>query len=388
MLDVAEARARLLEQLIPPALDAQLLPLAEAAGRLCAIEVPAISPSPPYRRAMMDGYALRAADLPGPLPVAFEVPAGSALQRLPQGQCARIFTGAPVPEGADCVIPQENLISQQGGVTLQSSPQTWIRPAGDDIQLGQRLVSVGQKLGPAELGLLASGGHADVPVQQPLSVRLLTTGDEVRELGVELESGQIYNSNATSLSAMLRGWGVSVTHQHVPDDPQAMRDALKQAAADQHLILTVGGVSVGDHDHVRPAIEALGSIDSFKVRMQPGKPFAFGQIDGVPVCCLPGNPASSMVTAMLFVRPAIQTLSGQSADLTSFALPVKFTVPATERRRFLRVRWVKDGMTLHPNQDSGSLSPLVWATGLCEIPEHTAVNRGDVLNYYPFAELI
>lgn len=388
MLDVAEARERLLEQLIPVEREAELVELMQASGRIAAIDVPALSPSPPFRRSVMDGYAVRSADLPGPLPQAFEVPAGSPVRTLEPGYCARIFTGAPVPEGADAVVPQENRIADPNGIVLEPSGQTWIRPVGDDIQVGQVLVRAGQVLGPAELGLLASGGHQDVPVYAPLRVALITTGDEIQPPGSELASGQIYNSNALSLSTLIQGWGAHCHHQHVVDDPQAMRQALADAAELNDLVLTVGGVSVGDHDHVRPSIQALGHLEAFKVRMQPGKPFAFGNIKGTPVCCLPGNPASAMVTAMLFVRPAMQVLGGQVSQMTCFALPAKFTIPATERRRFLRVRWVGDGMTLHPNQDSGSLSPLVWATGLAEIPEHQAVNRGDVLNYHPFAALI
>jgi len=388
MLDVVEARAKLLEQLIPVSIQTQTLPLAQAAGRLAAETLNALQPSPPFRRSVMDGYACRAQDLPGPLPVAFEAAAGSQPGTLSPGTCARIFTGAPVPEGADRVVPQENKLGDLDGVILEPSSQPWIRPVGDDLQVGQTLVQRGQRLGPAELGALASGGYDQVAVQMPLRVTLLTTGNEVQAPGSQLLPGQIFNSNGLSLASLIRGWGADCQHRHVPDDYDSTRQALANAAGDSDLVLTVGGVSVGDHDHVRPAIESLGQIDSFKVRMKPGKPFAFGQIQGVPVCCLPGNPASAMVTCCLFVRPAIQALTHQAVTETGYPLPVRFTVPAAERRRFLRVRWVGDGLTLHPNQDSGALSPMVWATGLAEIPPEQAIERGAIVQYHPFAELI
>lgn len=387
MLDVVEARAKLLEQLIPANLSQEEVPLDAACGRVCAVTLKALSPSPPFRRSVMDGYACRAEDLPGPLPVAFEAAAGSEPATLSPGTCARIFTGAPVPDGADRVVPQENKLGELDGVILEPSSQPWIRPAGDDLQVGQTLVPKGARLGPAELGALASGGYAQVPVLASLKVKLLTTGNEVQPAGNPLAPGQIYNSNAPSLQALLHGWGVDCDHQHLPDTFEATQEALRQAADGYDLILTVGGVSVGEYDHVRPAIESLGRIDAFKVRMKPGKPFAFGQIQDVPVCCLPGNPASALVTCVLFVKPAIQALTHQSVTATGYPLPAKFTVPAAERRRFLRVRWVGDGLTLHPNQDSGSLTPMVWGTGLAEIPPEQSIERGAIVSYHPFSEL-
>lgn len=386
MLDVAEARAALLERLTPASLAIETVDLADAAGRILAHDMIAKSASPPFRRSVMDGYAVRTVDLPGPLPIAFEVPAGASEGDLPPGQCARIFTGAPVPRGADAVIPQENLISASDGVVLEPSDQAWIRPAGDDIQMGQTLMEAGCRLGPAELACLAAGGHAQVPVLAPLCITLLTTGNELREPGQSLASGQIYNTNAVSLVALLRGWGCSVSHQHVLDDRQAMIDALSDAQAD--LILTVGGVSVGDHDHVRPAIERLGQVEAFRVRMKPGKPFAWGQVADTPVFCLPGNPASAMVTCMLFVKPAIERLRGQSFQECRLPMPADFSAPASDRRRFVRARLTGSGLSVHPNQDSGAMMPMAWATGLAEIPPDTDVQPGDRLNYRPFSDLI
>lgn len=386
MLDVAEARARLLAALTPADLVGRRLALADAAGQVAALDVDAQVANPPFRRAVMDGYACRAADLPGPLPVAFEVPAGSAQTRLDAGQCARIFTGAPVPDGADVVVPQENLRSDEGGVLLDPSIQSWIRPVGDDIQIGQRLVSAGQSLGPVELGLLAAGGHADVVVQSALKVALITTGDEVRPPGSALESGQIHSSNAVSLMALLAGWGVQAEHHHVADDYPAMVSALSEVSARCDLLVTVGGVSAGDYDWVRPAIQALGQIESYRVRMKPGKPFAFGQIGTTPVCCVPGNPASALVTSLLFVWPAIQALRGQQQVDVRLPVRAKFAAPAAQRRRFLRVRWDGDGLCVHANQDSGSITPMAWATGLGEIAPDTAVADGDSLVYWPFSQ--
>ena len=388
MLDVNEARARLLASLTPTPIQSRTVALDNAAGAISAEDVLALVPSPPYRRAVMDGYACRAADLPGPLPVAFEVPAGSGVTQLSSGQCARIFTGAPVPEGADAVVPQENLRGLDGGATLDPSDQAWIRPMGDDIAVGQTLVRAGQRLGPAELGVLASGGHAQVSIQVPLRVGLLTTGDEVQPPGAPLAPGQIHNSNAPSLMALLRGWGVQVTHQHVPDSLESTTGALRDAAVHHDLVLTVGGVSAGDYDWVRPAIESLGRIESYKVKMKPGKPFAFGTIDSTPVCCLPGNPASAFVTSLLFVRPVIRALTGQPTDAMTLPVTAKFETEPAQRRRFLRVRWDGDGIVAHPNQDSGSMTPLVWGTGLAEIPPDTAVSLGDTLVYWPFSELL
>ena len=388
MLEVREAQAQLLQSIMPIERATETLELAKAIDRISASDVTAIANSPPFRRSVMDGYAVRAEDLPGPLPVAFELPAGSPVKELPPGQCARIFTGAPVPEGADRVVPQENKIGELDGVILEPSGQPWIRPVGDDIQIGQTLATKGQTLGPVELGLLASGGHAQVDVLRRLDVALITTGDELRPPGEPLAPGQIYNANALMLAGLLGKWGVECAVHHVADDRDGIQAALFEASQASDLVITVGGVSVGEHDHVRPSIEALGRIEAYRVRMKPGKPFAWGQIGVTPVLCLPGNPASAMTVALLFAKPVIQALRYQSTQSFSFAVNSCFEVPAEGRRRFLRVRFTERGLVLHPNQDSGALSPLSWATGLAEVEPEQSVSRGQNLTYYPFESLI
>lgn len=388
MLEVREAQAQLLQSLIPIERETETLPLAQALDRICASDVTAVVNSPPFRRSVMDGYAVRAEDLPGPLPVAFELPAGSPVRELPPGQCARIFTGAPVPDGANRVVPQENKIGELDGVILEPSGQPWIRPVGDDIQSGQTLVKKGQNLGPVELGLLVAGGHAQVQVLRRLKVALITTGDELRSPGESLAPGQIHNANALMLAGLLGKWGVECAVHHAADDRDSIQQTLLQASQVSDLVITVGGVSVGEHDHVRPSIQALGRIEAYRVRMKPGKPFAWGQIGITPVLCLPGNPASAMAGALLFAKPVIQALRHQSAEPFSFAVNSCFEVPAEGRRRFLRVRLTQRGLVLHPNQDSGALSPLSWATGLAEVEPEQSVSRGQDLTYHPFESLI
>lgn len=388
MLEVREAQAQLLQSIIPIERETETLPLAQALDRICASDVTAVVNSPPFRRSVMDGYAVRAEDLPGPLPVAFELPAGSPVRELPPGQCARIFTGAPVPDGADRVVPQENKIGELDGVILEPSGQPWIRPVGDDVQSGQTLVKQGQILGPVELGLLVAGGHAQVQVLRRLKVALITTGDELRSPGESLAPGQIHNANALMLAGLLGKWGVECAVHHAADDRDSIQQTLLQASQVSDLVITVGGVSVGEHDHVRPSIQALGRIEAYRVRMKPGKPFAWGQIGITPVLCLPGNPASAMAGALLFAKPVIQALRHQSAEPFSFAVNSCFEVPAEGRRRFLRVRLTQRGLVLHPNQDSGALSPLSWATGLAEVEPEQSVSRGQNLTYHPFESLI
>ena len=388
MLEVDEAQSQLLQSIIPIERATESLPLADALDRICASEVNAIADSPPFRRSVMDGYAVRAEDLPGPLPVAFELPAGSPVRVLPPGQCARIFTGAPVPDGADRVVPQENKIGELNGVILEPSGQPWIRPVGDDVQIGQTLVKKGQTLGPVELGLLASGGHAQVEVLRRLKVALITTGDELRPPGEPLAPGQIHNANGLMLAGLLNKWGVECAVHHVADDREGIQATLYEANQVSDLVITVGGVSVGEHDHIRPSIEALGRIEAYRVRMKPGKPFAWGQIGVTPVLCLPGNPASAMAGALLFAKPVIQALRYQPTESFSFAVPSCFEVPAEGRRRFLRVRLTERGLVLHPNQDSGALSPMSWASGLAEVEPEQSVSRGQNLTYHPFESLI
>ena len=388
MLEVREAQAQLLQSIIPIERATESLPLADALDRICASEVNAIADSPPFRRSVMDGYAVRADDLPGPLPVAFELPAGSPVRVLPPGQCARIFTGAPVPDGADRVVPQENKIGELNGVILEPSGQPWIRPVGDDVQIGQTLVKKGQTLGPVELGLLAAGGHAQVEVLRRLKVALITTGDELRPPGEPLAPGQIHNANGLMLAGLLNKWGVECAVHHVTDDREGIQALLYEAGQVSDLVITVGGVSVGEHDHIRPSIEALGRIEAYRVRMKPGKPFAWGQIGVTPILCLPGNPASAMAGALLFAKPVIQALRYQATESFSFAVTSCFEVAAESRRRFLRVRLTDRGLVLHPNQDSGALSPMSWASGLAEVEPEKAVSRGQNLTYHPFESLI
>ncbi|MCV2366885.1 molybdopterin molybdotransferase MoeA [Roseateles oligotrophus] len=396
-----EALQRLLSTVQPLGLS-ETLPTADALGRVLAEAVVSLIYVPPADNSSMDGYALRAADVQAAgsvLPVAQRVPAGVVGAVHQAGTAARIFTGAQIPIGADAVIMQEQCEAVAGeglgSVRVNAEVQAgqWIRRRGEDVEQGATVLAAGCRLDAAALGLAASVGAAQLTVARRPRVALFSTGDELVMPGEPLKPGAIYNSNRFTLRAMLQGLGCEVIDLGiVPDKLDATRAALREAAAQADLIITSGGVSVGEEDHLRPAVQAEGSLDLWQIAIKPGKPLAFGRVaDKAWFIGLPGNPVSSFVTFALLVRPVILRLQGASKlQPRGFMLRADFDWPKADRRReFLRVRLNEaGGLDLFPNQSSGVLTSAVWADGLLDVPAGHCFQRGQMLPYLPMSELL
>ncbi|MBT9598460.1 MAG: molybdopterin molybdotransferase MoeA [Vitreoscilla sp.] len=386
--------------------DTETLPTAAALGRVLAQAVVSALDVPPADNSSMDGYALRAADLAGdaPLPVSQRVPAGSVGTVLQPGTAARIFTGAPIPAGADAVVMQEQCELTPGDppqvrVSGQVDPGQWIRRRGEDVQHGSTVLAAGMRLTPQALGLAASVGAARLQVLRRPRVGLFSTGDELVMPGEPLPPGAIYNSNRFTLRALLEAAGCTVEDLGiVPDRLDATRAALSQAAQGNDLIITSGGVSVGEEDHLKPAVQAEGRLDLWQMAIKPGKPLAFGAVRrGAPgtgealFMGLPGNPVSSFVTFLLAVAPVLRALQGMPATLPAAqALRADFDWPRPDKRReFLRARLnAAGGLDLFPNQSSGVLTSAVWADGLVDNPPGQAIARGDTVRFLPLSALV
>lgn len=373
----------------------------QADGRVLAQDLVSELQVPPQDNSSMDGYALRCADLHEgqPLLVSQRIAAGSAGQPLEPGTAARIFTGAPIPEGADAVVMQEACeLQADSRVLVAGEVQVgqWIRQAGEDVRRGAVVLARGHQLDPAALGMAASIGQAELTVVRQPRVALLSTGDELVMPGsvppADMPAGAIYNSNRFFLKALLERMGCIVTDRGiVPDQREATVEALREAAAAHDLILTSGGVSVGEEDHIKPAVQLLGHLDLWQIAMKPGKPFAYGRVADAHFMGLPGNPVSSYVTFLLLVRPFLLKLQG----LRNWAWPSQerradFDWPrADKRREFLRVRVNgQGGLDVFPNQSSGVLSSAVWGDGLVDNPSGRTIARGDLVRYLPFAEVL
>jgi len=391
-----------------PLTDVEQVSTFDADGRVLAQDLVSALHVPPHDNSSMDGYAVRCADLATgvALPVSQRIAAGSSGAALTPMTLARIFTGAPIPPGADAVVPQEDCQVQDDGCVQVKQPVRlgqWIRRAGEDVTQGAVVLPKGELLTPAELGLAASIGMSYLTVGRPPRVALFSTGDELVMPGdvapQDMRPGAIYNSNRFFLRALLKRLGCQVSDLGiVPDQRQATLDALASAALTHDLILTSGGVSVGEEDHIKPAVQTLGHLDLWEIAMKPGKPFAYGQIRrGVPTAApchfigLPGNPVSSYVTFLLLVRPFLLALQGARHVATrSIAASADFTwARADKRREFLRVRRKPCGqLELFPNQSSGVLTSAVWADGLVDNPAGQTIAPGDVVRFIPFAELL
>ena len=411
MLDFDDALARLLAG-ANPVRETEAVPTQAAALRVLAHGLRSSIDVPPLDNTSMDGYAVRCADVPVAgtrLAVAQRIAAGSVGHVLAPGTAARIFTGAPLPAGADAVVMQELCAVDNGSVTVNHVPRSgeWIRRRGEDIAAGAEVLAAGTRLSAAHVGVAASVGAAQLIVFRRLRVALFSTGDELAMPGEALKPGGIYNSNRYTLRALLEGLGCEVADLGiVPDSREATRAALRDAAAGNDLILTSGGVSVGEEDHVKPAVEAEGSLDLWKIAIKPGKPLAFGTVGASSLCVpgiplrgqvtaasfigLPGNPVSSFVTFIMLVRPFILKAQGASGvTARAQALRADFECKGDPRREFLRARInAEGGLELFPNQSSGVLTSCTWADGLIDNPPRQAIARGDTVRFLPFSELL
>ena len=395
LLPVEEALSRLLALAEATPIDArEIVSLAAADGRVLATDLVAGLDLPPWPNSAMDGYALRLADWQGePLPVSQRILAGQAPEPLQPGTCARIFTGAPLPAGADTVEMQENAeILADGRVRFLEPIKVGqnVRPQGQETRAGEVVLPAGTRLGPVELGLAASLGCAVLVVRRRPRVAVVSTGDELVEPGQPLGPGQIYNSNRSLLCAWLQRLGCEVRDAGIlPDDAQRTREALA-ALGDADLILSTGGVSVGEADHLGQVLREEGELALWKLAIKPGKPLTCGHFRGVPVLGLPGNPASTLVTFALLARPyLLRRLGVQRVAPLSVEVAAGFAWSKPgKRREYLRARLENGRAVLYPNQSSGVLRSAAWADGLVEVLEERSYAEGDVLRFIPLSELL
>ncbi|MNF64675.1 Molybdopterin molybdenumtransferase [compost metagenome] len=394
LMPVEDALARLLALAeAAPIETTERVTLADADGRVLAEPLVAGLDLPPWDNSAMDGYALRLVDWQGePLVVSQRILAGSAPQPLQPGTCARIFTGAPLPEGADVVEMQENVeVLADGRVRLLESLKAGqnVRPRGQETRTGENVLPAGTRLGPIEMGLCASLGAAELSVRRRLVVAVISTGDELVPPGQPLGPGQIYNSNRSLLIAWLKRLGCAVVDAGIlADDLELTRQTLA-GLADVDLILSTGGVSVGEADFLGVALREEGELALWKLAIKPGKPLTFGHFRGVPVIGLPGNPASTLVTFGLLARPyLLRRLGVAEVEPLGFAVPAGFTWKKPgNRREYLRARLENGRAVIYPNQSSGVLRSAAWAEGLVEVLEGTTLAEGDSLRFIPLSEL-
>lgn len=399
LMPVNQALEQILQQ-IKPLQESELLPLLKTSGRILAVNQLAKVNVPPADNSSMDGYVLAFADQGQALEVSQRIAAGSSPSPLKPGTCARIFTGAEIPAGADTVVMQEVVTLDEQGKAVIPADLTLgqnVRSLGQDLKEGGLVVAAGTRLDYRHLGLLASIGLAEVPVIRRPKVALLTSGDELVAPGQPLKTGQIYNSNQPLLTSLLESLGAEVIQtDRIADTREATEQALLAAAKEADLILSTGGVSVGDEDHIKPAVEKLGQLGLWRIAMKPGKPLAFGEIQGVSFLGLPGNPVAVFVGAQIFLRPLLAKLCGTNkitevdSNLTNSTLKgvANFTAATQIRQEYLRVKaspvngeWQLEA---YPNQNSGVLSSVAWANALAILPPGSNIQPGDQVSFMQF----
>ncbi len=391
LLSVDDALARLLAEAKPVA-EVGEVPTLEATNRVLARAQRSTMDVPPMDNSAMDGYAVRVSD-GAKLRVAQKIMAGSVGKPLEPGTAARIFTGAPIPPGADAIVMQEHCTVEKDVVVINRKPKPaeWIRRTGSDVKKGGEILPAGKRLLPQDTGLAASVGIKTLPVYRKVKLGLFFTGDELVMPGEPLAPGRIYNSNRFTLRGLAEVFGCELRdYGIVPDTLAATRATLRRAAGECDLIVTSGGVSVGEADFVKPAVEAEGKLLMWRIAMKPGRPLAFGSIQKSFFIGLPGNPVSSFVTFLIFVRPFLLKTQGmaQTAPRPLFVRS-DFDWPEPDaRREFLRVKWnSQGGLDLYPTQDSAVLTSTAWADGLVDNPAGQAIRKGETVRFLPYSEL-
>jgi molybdopterin molybdotransferase len=402
LLTVAAALAEI-DARVTPVVETETVPLLAAAGRILACDLIATMNLPPYANSAVDGYAVAHADLipdrETVIPVTGRAAAGHPLDRpARRGQAIRIFTGAPMPDGADTVMMQEDCAVEDGRVRLKPGIRMGAnrRHAGEDIAEGEIALSAGQRLRAPDLGLAAALGQRELCVCRPLRVALLSTGDEVRDPGTPLLPGAIYDANRFMLAALLSGLGCAVSDLGIrPDREAALVDTLAAARARHDLIVTSGGVSTGEEDHVRSAVERLGTLHFWRLAIKPGRPVALGQVGGVPLIGLPGNPVAVIITFAVLARPLIAKLAGARAcDPRSFPVRAGFAYRKKPgRREYLRASLERNGDAVvavkYAKDGAGILSSIVRSDGLVILDEATSeLAAGSMVDFLPFSEAI
>jgi len=393
----------LLKERLHPVADTEQVSLADAAGRILAENIDAPGPVPPFDNAAVDGYAVRHDDLNAKaetvLPIAGRIAAGHPAARPAKpGEAWQIFTGAPMPEGPDTVVMQEDCRRDGDRITVPAGVKPGInrRRAGEDIGKGEVILRTGQRLRPQHIGQAASIAQTELRVFKRLRVGLFSTGDEIRDVGDTLDDGCIFDSNRYSVAALLSGLGCEVDDLGIlPDRREDIEAALRAAATDHDVIISSAGVSAGEEDHVRLAVESLGNLYFWRLAIRPGRPLALGQIGSTPFIGLPGNPVAVMVTFMRFARPALLLLGGATeTDPLSFRVPAQFSYrKKAGRREWIRVSLKTDehgvaGAEKFPRDGAGILSSMVASDGLLELPEElTEIEPGTMLDFIPFSEV-